>query len=274
MSKRALEVADQIESLVSDLNWEAGAMVGDEATLMARFDVGRSVFRQAIRLCEHLRVAAMRRGRTGGLVIVRPTAEPAALSLQIAWTKQRVQKRSTERLRTAVDSWAARGPAGSQVFAETVRLADDGFHTNGLTRIHALNSMKLGEQIALNILETLIDQRWDGPELLGSESQLMEDYGAGRASLREAVHLLELHDAAVMQRGPGGGLLVLRAPSAGAIPRSIRAQLRFARLSDDQIVELCREFVSSLPAEPVQDAGLVLRQGAQRLIDELTHSTP
>lgn len=266
MTKRALEVADQIESLVCELGWSTGEMVGDEAALMERFDVGRSVFRQAIRLSEHLGVAGMRRGRTGGLVIAKPRADPAALSLQIAWSKQRVQRRAAERLHTTIYNWAPTGPPGSKTLLDVTTLATKGFHNNGLTPV-AMDSVKLGEQIAQAILESLMEQRWDGPDLLGSEARLMELYDAGRASLREAVHLLELHGVAVMQRGPGGGLLVLRAPFPGAIPRSVRAQLRASGLQDHQISTLMHEFISAIPPEDVQDAGLVLRQGAQLIID-------
>ncbi|MFW2380990.1 MAG: hypothetical protein ACN4GZ_04465 [Acidimicrobiales bacterium] len=266
MTRRALEVADQIESSVCSLGWAVGEMVGDETTLMARYDVGRSVFRQAVRLSEHLGVATMRRGRTGGLVISKPCEDPAALSLQIAWSKQRVQQRAAERLLDAIDNWAPTGPPGSKTFLDVTQRAVDGFHNDGFTTV-AMDSVKLGEQIAQGILQTLIDQRWDGPDLLGSEAQLMTEFDAGRASLREAVHLLELHGVAVMQRGPGGGLLVLRAPSPGAIPRSVRAQLRASGLTDRQISLLMSEFISALPADDVQDAGLVLRQGAQKIID-------
>ncbi len=254
MRKRALEIADQIESSACELGWVVGEMVGDESALMARFDVGRSVFRQAIRLSEHLGVATMRRGRTGGLVIAKPNADPAALSLQIAWSKQRVQIRAVERLHTTIDDWAPTGPPGSKTFLDIIRRALQGFNGNQLTTI-AVDSVKLGEQIAHHILDTLIEQRWNGPDLLGSEAHLMEVYEAGRASLREAIHLLELHGVAVMQRGPGGGLLVLRAPSPGAIPRSIRAQLRASYLSDPQIQMLMEEFVSAVPQHDVQDSG-------------------
>jgi DNA-binding FadR family transcriptional regulator len=132
-----------------------------------------------------------------------------------------------------------------------------------------MSSIKLGEQVAQNILQTLIDQRWDGDDLLGSETDLMTSYNAGRASLREAVHLLELHGVAVMQRGPGGGLLVLRSPSAGAIPQSIRSQLRSRGLSDEQIRVLLQDFLRAIPADAMQDAGLALRLGSRELIDSL-----
>ncbi len=272
VSKRALEVADQIEISVGELKWEAGAMVGDETALMERYDVGRSVFRQAIRLSEHLGVAIMRRGRSGGLAVAKPTPLPAALSLQIAWSKQRVQPRSAARLRDALADWDTRGPLGTNVIYSIVALACEGFDGSGSTSVPAMDSGKLGEQIAQNILTSLTQMGWDNIELLGSEADLMAQYSAGRASLREAVHLLELHGVAVMQRGPGGGLLVLRAASAGALSRSLRAQLRSGGHSDVQIVELLRSLLVSLPAADLQNAGYALRLGAEDLITELDDS--
>lgn len=244
-------------------------MIGDETALMAQYEVGRSVFRQAIRLSEHLGVASMRRGRTGGLAVSRPGPGPAALSMQIAWSKQRTQQRSAQRLLDAVADWAPTAPRGSKTIHDIVALAYAGYDATGRVTIRAMDSIKLGEQIAQSILEFLINAQWECDELLGSEAQLMETYSAGRASLREAVHLLELHGVAVMQRGPGGGLLVLRSPSAGALPQSIRAQLRSSGLDDQQICTLLGELMLALPTDGLQDAALSMRQGCQQLLDSL-----
>lgn len=244
-------------------------MVGDETALMEQYGVGRSVFRQAIRLSEHLGVASMRRGRTGGLAISRPGPGPSALSMQIAWSKQRTQHRSAQRLLDTVADWAPTAPRGSKVIHDIVAVAITGYDATGKVTIRAMDSVKLGEQIAQAILEFLINVQWECDELLGSEAHLMKTYNAGRASLREAVHLLELHGVAVMQRGPGGGLLVLQAPSAGALPQSLRAQLRSSGLSDEQTRTLLRELLIALPDDDLQDAALALRLGSQQLLDSL-----
>lgn len=269
VSKRALDVADQIEASVCRLNWQVGTMVGDETALMEQYGVGRSVFRQAIRLSEHLGVASMRRGRTGGLAVSRPGPGPSALSMQIAWSKQRTQHRSAQRLLDAVADWAPTAPRGSKVIHDVVAAAIAGYDATGRVTIRAMDSVKLGEQIAQAILEFLINAQWECDELLGSEAHLMETYNAGRASLREAVHLLELHGVAVMQRGPGGGLLVLQAPSAGALPQSMRAQLRSSGLTDEQTRTLLQELLIALPNDDLQDAALALRLGSRQLLDAL-----
>lgn len=73
-SKRAETLARTILQEVSECGFEPGHLLGSEAHLIARHGVSRSVFREAVRLLEHHRVAAMRRGPGGGLFVVEPDA--------------------------------------------------------------------------------------------------------------------------------------------------------------------------------------------------------
>lgn len=73
-SKRADALARTILQQVSDGGLEPGHLLGSEAELMERHGVSRSVLREAVRLLEHHRVAAMRRGPGGGLFVVEPDA--------------------------------------------------------------------------------------------------------------------------------------------------------------------------------------------------------
>lgn len=82
-AKLAARVARQIEAEVIAAGWPVGQIFGSEAELMARFQVSRSVLREAIRLVEHHRVAVMRRGPAGGLVVQAPDALPSAQALVI-----------------------------------------------------------------------------------------------------------------------------------------------------------------------------------------------
>ena len=61
-SKRAALLADQIVSDVMAMGWPVGALLGAEAELLARYQVSRAVFREAVRLVEHQQVARTRRG--------------------------------------------------------------------------------------------------------------------------------------------------------------------------------------------------------------------
>jgi DNA-binding FadR family transcriptional regulator len=72
---------------------------------------------------------------------------------------------------------------------------------------------KLAERLARQIIEDIVGDGLRSGDLLGSEAHLAERYGIGRASLREALRLLELQGVVVPKRGAGGGLLVGEASS-------------------------------------------------------------
>ncbi|GAB3005020.1 FadR/GntR family transcriptional regulator [Mycobacterium bourgelatii] len=71
-AKLAGRAAEQIVADVIELGWPVGQVLGSEAELLERYGVSRAVLREAIRLVEHQRVARMRRGTGGGLVIDAP----------------------------------------------------------------------------------------------------------------------------------------------------------------------------------------------------------
>lgn len=74
-AKLAGRAAEQIVSDVIELGWPVGHVLGSEAELLERYGVSRAVLREAVRLVEHQRVARMRRGTGGGLVIDEPDIE-------------------------------------------------------------------------------------------------------------------------------------------------------------------------------------------------------
>ncbi|MCU1454198.1 MAG: GntR family transcriptional regulator [Acidimicrobiales bacterium] len=73
--KLASRVADRIVDDVITQQWPVGDVLGSEAELLERYGVSRAVFREAVRLVEHLQVARMRRGPGGGLVVSEPSVE-------------------------------------------------------------------------------------------------------------------------------------------------------------------------------------------------------
>lgn len=74
-SKLAAFVADRIVADIAARGWPEGEIVGSEAELLERHGVSRAVFREAVRLLEHLHVARMRRGPGGGLMVMAPTVD-------------------------------------------------------------------------------------------------------------------------------------------------------------------------------------------------------
>jgi DNA-binding FadR family transcriptional regulator len=83
VGKLAAQVARRIEADVVQQGWPIGVSLGSEPDLRERYGVSRAVFREAVRLVEHHKVARMRRGPNGGLFVTAPDAGPAAQALVI-----------------------------------------------------------------------------------------------------------------------------------------------------------------------------------------------
>jgi DNA-binding FadR family transcriptional regulator len=81
--KRASQIARRIEADIIRRGWPIGQSLGSEQVLQQHYHVSRSVMREAIRLVEHHRVARMRRGPNGGLLVREPDAAPATHAIII-----------------------------------------------------------------------------------------------------------------------------------------------------------------------------------------------
>lgn len=81
-AKRADALARQLIQKVVTSGDEPGTMIGSEAELMERYGVSRAILREAVRIIEHHRVAAMRRGPGGGLFVIEP--DPSAVTEMVA----------------------------------------------------------------------------------------------------------------------------------------------------------------------------------------------
>jgi len=74
-SKLAATIAGRIANEIITGRFPAGEVLGSEPELIERYDVSRSVFREAVRLLEHIGAARMRRGPGGGLVVTEPSVD-------------------------------------------------------------------------------------------------------------------------------------------------------------------------------------------------------
>ncbi|BAX91632.1 FadR/GntR family transcriptional regulator [Mycobacterium shigaense] len=82
-TKLASTIARDIEAEIIRRGWPIGESLGSERALQEHFSVSRSVLREAVRLVEHHRVARMRRGPNGGLLVCEPDAGPATRAVVI-----------------------------------------------------------------------------------------------------------------------------------------------------------------------------------------------
>ncbi|MFA1538156.1 FadR/GntR family transcriptional regulator [Actinomadura monticuli] len=76
--KLAEQVARRIEDEIVERGWPVGEPIGAEAELIARYGVSRAAVREAVSILEYKQVAAMRRGRGGGLVVRAPAGAVVA----------------------------------------------------------------------------------------------------------------------------------------------------------------------------------------------------
>lgn len=67
---------------------------------------------------------------------------------------------------------------------------------------------KLASVIAREIVKDLVRQNLEPGANLPAESVMLERFGVGRASLREALRILEVHGLITIRPGPGGGPIV------------------------------------------------------------------
>jgi DNA-binding FadR family transcriptional regulator len=98
------------------------------------------------------------------------------------------------------------------------------------------DALKRGDTLAREIAEEIRREGYRPGELFGSETELLAHYGVSRASLREAIRMLEQHGIAEMRRGLDGGLVVTE-PDPGSVIRSASAYLAHLGLTIGPIKE-------------------------------------
>lgn len=69
---------------------------------------------------------------------------------------------------------------------------------------------KVAERVARQIVQDMVDRKLQPGDVLPSEAVMLGSYGVGRASLREALRVLEVNGFITMKPGPGGGPVVSR----------------------------------------------------------------
>lgn len=69
-------------------------------------------------------------------------------------------------------------------------------------------TQKIAEAVAREILHDIVDRGLEPGARLPPEPELAETYGIARASLREALRILEIHGLIRIKPGPGGGPVV------------------------------------------------------------------
>ena len=132
---------------------------------------------------------------------------------------------------------------------------------------------KRGQVVAFSILQDIAEAGWPVGTLLGSERDLMDRYRVSRAVLREAVRVLEHHQAARMRRGPGGGLFVAR-PGVAATTEAVALHLHRLSITPAQLFEVRAAIEIAVLERGVQRLGAEDEAALRRALEAERAATP
>ena len=125
---------------------------------------------------------------------------------------------------------------------------------------------KRGQAVAFSILQDIAEAGWQVGTLVGSERELMERHGVSRAVLREAVRVLEHHQAARMRRGPGGGLFVAR-PGVAATTEAVALHLHRTSITPAQLFEVRSAIEIAVVERAVERMGTADEAALRRAVE-------
>jgi DNA-binding FadR family transcriptional regulator len=131
---------------------------------------------------------------------------------------------------------------------------------------------RLAEAVARDITRAVVDEGMRPGDLVGSETELIEQEGVSRSVFREAIRLLEYHQIVHMRRGPGGGLFVSE-PDAAAVTDIAAIYLARQGMQRAELAELridIEEAIVDLAADRIDAYGVDLINEA--LVREATSS--
>lgn len=133
--------------------------------------------------------------------------------------------------------------------------------TNGKSRPgsgNQLASPKLAVVTANAIEKRIAANGWRVGEMIGSEADLISEFGVSRAVLREAMLLLEARQVAAPRRGPGGGLVV-RAPETTSVAEAAARLLEYDGMTAEHLHQArlaIEQMAAELAARRPDEAGI------------------
>jgi DNA-binding FadR family transcriptional regulator len=134
---------------------------------------------------------------------------------------------------------------------------------------HPPRKMKMAEKLATLIEADIVSSGWQVGSRLGPESELLQKYGVSRATLREAVRILEHHMVATMKKGPNGGLVVTE-PDPSAVTASVALYLEFRSVSREMLFDTRRTLEVACVRQLAEERD---EQAIRRLEDVLVAET-
>jgi DNA-binding FadR family transcriptional regulator len=202
-AKLAEIVAERIRDDIIAAGWVVGATLGTEPTLLERYSVSRSVFREAVRLLEHHSVVEYRPGNNGGLVVGQPRAEALvdAASSYLGFHRMKGSDIAEMRLlleRKAAELVATRSPTETSALARHLTDRDGEHRSPCLSGFHLALSQLCGNRALALMIELLLRVQATRPDSAGSSfySDPLADHGL----ILEAVLAGRSEDAGALMR--------------------------------------------------------------------------
>ncbi len=96
---------------------------------------------------------------------------------------------------------------------------------------------KAARLVAETLRERILARDYETGSHLPTPELLVGEFGVSRATLREALNVLESEGLVRLRRGPGGGAIVT-APDGLAIMRSLESLLRFEGTTVEEVMEV------------------------------------
>jgi DNA-binding FadR family transcriptional regulator len=144
------------------------------------------------------------------------------------------------------------------------KIEDDGQHLSGFGQRSAIGvtrrTEKVSEVVARQIVKDIVTSGLKPGSMLPPETQMLQRFKVGRASLREALRILEVHGLITIKSGPGGGPIVAE-PNPADFGRMAALYFEMSGATFRELVE------ARLILEPV-----MARQAALRNDPELVES--
>lgn len=134
---------------------------------------------------------------------------------------------------------------------------------------------KAARLVAETLRERILANDYETGSHLPAAEELIAEFGVSRATLREALNVLESEGLVRLRRGPGGGAIVT-APDGLSIMRSLESLLRFEGTTVEEVMEVrlvVDPLAARLAAECADDADLervkasIARQREQGVLD-------
>ncbi|HLH22340.1 MAG TPA: FadR/GntR family transcriptional regulator [Chloroflexota bacterium] len=104
-------------------------------------------------------------------------------------------------------------------------------------RFPSLRSARLSDQVVERIQAAIFAQQWKPGDKLPSEKELAEQFGTSRATIREAIRVLELAGLVKTRPGYNGGPFVVE-PTYQLIGNSLRSLLRMNKFDLTELFDV------------------------------------